>query len=120
MRIDFILFIDFFILTSLGVTLLRFLPTQNTIIVFISDTIGNIGGILAASFLFIWYKDFHTIKPRVWVIFSVFVGFEAYELIQILLPWATFDVNDMIGTLIGALIALILNLLIVKYCLHNR
>ena len=118
--IDFILFITFFILTSLGVALLRFLPIQNTIIVFVGDTLGNMVGVLVASSLFIWYKGYYTIKPRIRVIFSVFVGFEVYELIQILLPWATFDVHDMIGTLLGTLIAIVINVLIVGFCLKNK
>lgn len=119
-NIDLILFIVFLILTTVGVALMRSLPLHNKIIGFISDTAANIGGVLVASSLFIWLKGYRTYKLRIRVILAVCFGFIVYELIQIFLPWATFDVNDMLGTLLGALIAIGINLMVVVFCFNKR
>ena len=111
---DLFLFIAFFILTSLGVTLMMFLPHHNATMGFIHDTSANTGGVLTISSLFIWFKDYRTIKPRIWGILSVGLGLAAYEFIQIFLPWATFDFHDILGTLIGTVIAIGINLMVVS------
>ena len=113
-RIDFILFIIFFILTSFGLFLLKFSSPHGGAINFIKDTLGNIGGVLAASSLFIWYQNYNTISNRIIIISSVSVGFIIYELIQKFIPWATFDIRDILATLIGALIAILVNTIVFK------
>lgn len=114
-RIDFILFIIFLTLTSFGLILLKFISLQGGAIIFIKDTLGNIGGVLAASSLFIWYKNYNTISNRIIVISSVSIGFIIYELIQKFIPWATFDNRDILGTLFGAVISIILNIVVIRF-----
>ena len=113
-RIDFILFIIFLIFTSFGLFLLKFISLQGGAINFIKDTLGNIGGVLTASSLFIWYQNYNTISNRIIVISSASVGFIIYELIQKFIPWATFDIRDILATFIGALIAILVNTIVIK------
>lgn len=54
------------------------------------------------------------------VAFSFFLFFESYKLIQIFLKCGTSALRDVMGTVIGALLDLIINVLIVIFCLNSR
>ncbi|TAL71186.1 MAG: hypothetical protein EPN88_05915 [Bacteroidetes bacterium] len=110
--IDLLISLIFFVITSIGL-LLRSLQFDSNLLRFIVNSLGNIGGVIVCSFLFIWWVKESSLKKRELVIFSVGVGLIIYEFLQIVIPWQTFDVKDIIGTLIGVIIASIMNLLIV-------
>jgi Co/Zn/Cd efflux system component len=113
-NIDLILFIVFLVITSLGLIFLKMIPFQSEMLSFLKDTLGNIGGVLAASSLFICYQNYDKISSRIIVIASVSVGFIIYELIQKFISWATFDIRDILATFIGALIAILVNIIVIK------
>ena len=118
-RSDLVIFLAFLIITTIGLYC-RNLLNNNEKIRFIGDTIGNIGGVIVASFLFFWLAKESVFKKRVIIIFSVGLGFIIYEFLQVIIPWQTFDINDIYGTLIGVLIASIINILTIVSRNNNR
>jgi len=110
-RRDLFIFIISLIITSLGLVFRNFLH-YNDIVWFVSDTLGNIGGVIVGSYLFFWWAKESNFKRRMVIIFSVGFGLVVYEFLQIFLPWQTFDVKDILGTFIGVLIASIINILV--------
>lgn len=111
-RLDLLIFLGVFIITSIGL-LFRNLQIDNLIMRFIIDSLGNIGGVIVCSFLFIWWVKESNFKKREIIVLSVGLGLIIYEFLQIVIPWQTFDVKDIFGTLIGVIIASIINLLII-------
>lgn len=116
---DFILFIAFLIITSLGIVVLRSMELDGNLFQFLRDSLGNIGGVITCTFLFIWYDKYFKAKTynflsRLIVTLCVFIGMIIYEIIQNLLPWATFDGKDILGSLVGAVIAIIINVFVVS------
>ena len=125
-NIDFILFIVFITITSFGILLLRSLDLRGNTIQFIRDSSGNIGGEITCTFLFIWYNKYFKAKTdslhsRLIVTLCVFIGMIIYEIVQIFLPWTTFDIKDLWGSLIGAIIAIIINSFVIlkRNCFNN-
>jgi len=108
-RIDLSIFFVFFIITSIGL-LFRNLIHYYDKVQFIEDSLGNIGGVIVSSFLFFWWVKESSFKKREIIIFSVGLGLIIYEVLQVLIPWQTFDMNDILGTLIGIIIASIINI----------
>ncbi len=75
------------------------------------DTIGNSGG--AVTQIFLMLAVMHcSLLQSLRVIGFVVVGYSAYEVLQPVLPKGTFDINDIIGTVVGGLISLALVLLL--------
>jgi hypothetical protein len=75
------------------------------------DTIGNSGGAVTQIFLMLAVMHCSFVQS-LRVIGFVVVGYSAYELLQPILPKGTFDINDIIGTVVGGLISLVLILLL--------
>jgi hypothetical protein len=111
-RIDLVIFIFFFIITSIGLLFRNFL-NYNDVVQFAVDCLGNIGGVIVGSYLFIWWSKEFGLKNREIIILSVGLGLVIYEFLQKIIPWQTFDIKDIFGTLIGVLIATLINILIV-------
>lgn len=116
---DLVIFLFFLIITTIGL-FCRNLLNNNEGVRFIGDTIGNIGGVIVASFLFFWLAKESVFNKREIIIFSVGLGFIIYEFLQVIIPWQTFDVNDIFGTFIGVLIASIINILTIICRNKNR
>lgn len=108
---DFLVFLVFLIITSIGL-LFRRSFNQDNLIQFIGDCFGNIGGVIVGSYLFIWWAKETRFRKREIIIFSVSIGLVVYEFLQILIPWQTFDIKDIFGTLIGFTIASLINILV--------
>lgn len=113
-RIDIFIFLGFLIITSIGLLFRNLLHFSDNVR-FIGDSLGNIGGVIVGSFFFFWCVKESSFKKREIIIFSVGLGLIIYEFLQILIPWQTFDVNDVFGSLIGVVIASIINILIVVF-----
>jgi hypothetical protein len=111
-RIDLVIFIFFFIITSIGLLFSNFI-NYNDVVQFAVDCLGNIGGVIVGSYLFIWWSKEFGLKNREIIILSVGLGLVIYEFLQKIIPWQTFDIKDIFGTLIGVLIATLINILIV-------
>lgn len=110
-RIDLFISLIFLIITTIGL-FLRHLQPENNVLRFIIESQGNIGGVIVGSFLFIWWVNESSLKKREIIVFSVGFGLIIYEFIQLIIPWQTFDIIDIYGTLLGVAIATILNLFI--------
>jgi hypothetical protein len=114
-KADFFIFLFFFIVTSIGLLFKSLITTNDIILQFIKDSWGNIGGVVVGSFFYFWWvKESKFIKREI-IIFSVSIGLIIYEFLQVLIPWQTFDIIDIFGTIIGGLVASIANLLILLY-----
>jgi hypothetical protein len=115
---DLRLFAISFIFVSILIVVSRFVYSFNDVILFIKDTLGNIGGVPVAAFFFIWYSNYSdkrpdTFKKRFTIILAVTVGIIFYEVLQKVLPWMTFDLKDIYGSLIGFTIAILLNMILI-------
>jgi len=110
-QIDILVFIMSLIVTTI-VVFMKYLISQNIILLFIVNSFGNIGGVVVGSFLFFWWKKESSFVKREVIILSVGIGLIIYELLQIFIPWQTYDVNDILGSLIGVLVASLINLLL--------
>ncbi len=111
---DFLVFLVSSLITSLGFLLIDFLDQSNFLSI-LNETLGNSGSVPAASFLFMCWTGESSFKKRETIIISVGLGFAIYEFLQIIIPWSTFDVNDLIGTLAGVVLASVINLIIVLW-----
>jgi hypothetical protein len=108
-HIDLVVFIMSLIVTTI-VVFMKYLIFQNIILLFIVNSFGNIGGVVVGSFLFFWWKKEPSFVNREVIILSVGIGLIIYELLQIFIPWQTYDVNDILGSLIGVVVASLINL----------
>lgn len=115
-RIDLLISLIFFIITSLGL-LIRKLHFTDKLLKLTVDSQSNICGVIVCSFLFIWWSRKSSLSDREKIVISVGIGLIIYEFIQILIPWQTFDINDILATLIGVIVASLINLLL--YLLKN-
>ena len=110
-QIDLFICVTFLIITTIGI-IFRFLFQFNTILQYIGNSLGNIGGVIVISYLFFWWIKEVRFWERKRIILYVGAGLIVYEFIQVFIPWQTFDVQDLIGTLIGSVIAFLLDGLI--------
>lgn len=74
----------------------------------LADMHTNIGAVIVASFLFMGYMKYDSTQDDMKVILSCVLGFSVYELIQVTSLIGTFDVKDLLGTIIGGALAYIL------------
>lgn len=82
------------------------------------DSIGNSGGAVVQIFftLAVLHSNF---RQGLRVVAFIVVGYIGYEFLQPVLPKGTFDPNDIIGTIVGGAIALVL-LVVLKAVLGDR
>jgi glycopeptide antibiotics resistance protein len=113
-QVDLYIFIFFFVLTSFP-TIFRVFFNSSQLLHFIKDSLGNLGGVIVGSFLFFYLAKEASLRKRQIIILSVGLGFSIYEVLQILIPWQTFDINDIIGTFAGIILASGTNLIIVLW-----
>jgi len=117
--IYFITFLLSFMFTEFGREIYRPFIYKNNINDFgIADSIGNVGGIVAQVFFMLATLN-STMKKGIRLIVFVVFGYILYEIIQPILPRGTFDWLDIYGTIIGAVICLLIFLLI-KQFMHNK
>lgn len=114
---DLRLFAILLIFVSFLFAILRFVYSSNDVILFFKDTLGNIGGVPVAAFFFIWYSNYSdkrpdTFKKRFTITLAVTIGIIIYEVLQKVLPWMTFDLRDIYGSLIGFAIAILFNMIL--------
>ena len=117
--IYFITFLLSFMFTEFGLEIYPPFIYKNNINDFgIADSIGNVGGIVAQVFFMLATLN-STVKKGIRLIVFVVFGYILYEIIQPILPRGTFDWLDIYGTIIGAVICLLIFLLI-KQFMHNK
>ena len=117
-QIDLFVWIIFLIITTFGI-IFRFYLHFNNILQFIGNSLGNIGGVIVISYLFFWWIKEGGFWERKKIILYVGVGLIVYEFIQVFIPWQTFDIQDILGTFIGVLIASFLDALIFIFIIKN-
>jgi hypothetical protein len=116
-QVDLFIFLLFLVITTGGL-LIRGILLFNGNTYFILNSLGNIGGVIVGSYLFFWWRKESSFKKREIIIFSVGLGFTIYEFIQVVIPWQTYDLNDILGTLLGIIIASIINVLVIAVWKH--
>jgi hypothetical protein len=109
-KTDIIIFLCFLLITSFGLLFRKMFIYSNEIRVLV-DSLGNIGGVIVASFLFFYLANESKFRERELIILYVGFGLVIYEFLQILIPWQTFDLKDIWGTLFGVIIASVINIL---------
>lgn len=110
------LFVLSFLLTEIGRYVYRPFIYNNKIDDWgLADSIGNWGGILVQIFFGLSIINPSKKKGIRLILFFV-LGYIAYEIIQPILPKGTFDWKDIYGTLIGALLGLLIYLTINWLC----
>jgi xanthine/uracil permease len=113
--IDFIIFIISILLVSIiSVIGIIFPNPVNGIFQFILDTNGNIGGTIVASFFMNCFYKNNSLRNRIIIALSTGFGLIIYEFLQLFTNWQTFDLKDIIGSSIGTIISISINILIFK------
>ena len=85
----------------------------------IADSIGNLGGIIVQVFLGLTF--FNSPKKKgIRLIIFFGLGYILYEIVQPYLPKGVFDWNDIYGTIIGSIFAVIIFLLIHGFVKDNK
>jgi glycopeptide antibiotics resistance protein len=74
----------------------------------LADMHTNIGAVIVAAFLFMGYMKYDNAQDELKVILGCVLGFSVYELVQATSLIGTFDVKDLLGTIIGGALAYIL------------
>lgn len=93
------------LLISIGGTIYRNYIYSNNIYDYgFADMHTNIGAVIAGSFLFMGYKKYDNQIDDLKMILSATLGFIAYEFIQMTDLMGTFDVLDIVGSVMGAII----------------
>lgn len=72
----------------------------------LADMHTNIGAVIACSFLFMGYEKYENQTDDLKGIIAATMGFVIYEFIQMTDLIGTFDVLDIIGSIIGGIITL--------------
>ena len=116
----FLMSLFFFLITEIGRNIYRPYIYKNHIDDFgIADSIGNLGGILVQIFFGLAMFNSQLIKSIRLITFFI-LGYILYEIIQPILPRGVFDWQDIYGTLIGGIIAVLLLFLLHKVIKKNR
>jgi len=116
----FLMSLFFFLITEIGRNIYRPYIYKNLIDDFgIADSIGNLGGILVQIFFGLAVFNSQLIKSIRLITFFI-LGYILYEIIQPILPRGVFDWQDIYGTLIGGIIAVLLLFLLHKVIKNNR
>lgn len=116
----FLMSLFFFLITEIGRNIYRPYIYKNHIDDFgIANSIGNLGGILVQIFFGIAVFNSQMIKSIRLIIFFI-LGYILYELIQPILPRGVFDWQDIIGTLIGGIIAVLMLFLLQRVIKKNH
>ena len=116
----FLMSLFFFLITEIGRNIYRPYIYKNHIDDFgIADSIGNLGGILVQIFFGLAVFNSRLIKSIRLITFFI-LGYILYELIQPILPRGVFDWQDIYGTLIGGIIAVLLIFILHKVIKQNR
>ena len=102
------LFITFF----LGTAYRSYIYNNNINDYGLADVHPNICAVIVASFLFMGWVKYKSYREELKVIIGVTLGFIIYEFIQSVTSTGIYDWKDVIGTLIGALMTLIIHKLI--------
>ena len=103
-----IAFVGCFIATEIGRKVYRPFIYRNHIDDWgIADSIGNSLGRLAQIFLYLGLTN-ATQKESYRIIAFVTVGYIVYEIVQPILPRGTFDMKDVIATVVAGLLATVL------------
>ena len=89
--------------------LINYLGEFPNIVSKIINSSGNIGGVIIASLLF--YLVVKTNYSFYLLSTFVAIGFVCYEFLQIVIPWQTFDILDIIGSIVGLILACLLHLI---------
>lgn len=112
--IDFKLFVAFLIVLMI-VTIAAAIWNNhpNPVIRFLLLTKGNTIGVIIGSFFFTSLQDHNSLKRRIMIVGAVVTGLIIYEFMQRVIPWQTYDPNDILGSLAGGIIAIIINIVIV-------
>ena len=87
------------------------ISVNNRFAIFFYEAYGNIGGTTIAALFFIIISKQHKFKQKINITFSAAIGLIIYEFIQKFLPWQTFDMNDILGTLVGIFLTILIILL---------
>jgi hypothetical protein len=115
------LFFIFLIITSAMSTIYRSYVYSNSINdCALADIFPNVGAVITASFLFMGQAKYEEYKDELRVILVSVLGFILYEFIQIIFPISTFDWKDIVGTIIGGIITILIHkFLTTKFDLKN-
>lgn len=112
----------YYIISTITLFLTFFLGTAYRLYIYknmlndygLADVHPNICAVIVAAFLFMGWAKYKTYREELKVIICVTLGFIIYELIQPVTGTGIYDWKDVIGTLIGAFITLVIHKLIVK------
>ena len=119
-RIDLNFFIGFLLLTLIMGLFISSSHPQYTLMRFISESFGNIGGVIVASFFFNCFLDKVSFLNRIIIAVTTGLGLIIYEFLQKWIPWQTFDVYDILGTLVGIIITIFLNGLVLIFLMFKK
>jgi len=106
--IDFKLFIGFFLVTF-TMSILNINQSSLLSLNFITGSFGNIGGVIVASFLFNCFSEKTEFIDRSIISLAAGTGLFVYEFLQKWIPLRTFDKNDLLGSFIGVIFAILIN-----------
>ena len=109
-----------FVITEVGRDIYRpFIYANDINDMGIADSIGNLGGIFVQIFLALAILN-SPLKKGIRLILFFTIGYIVYEFIQPILPRGVFDWNDILGTVIGGFLGMVLFLLINKIITKNN
>jgi uncharacterized membrane protein len=80
----------------------------------LADVHTNIGAVVVASFLFMGYAKYTTYYDELRVILGTSLGFIIYEFIQITPLIGTFDWGDVLGTIVGGLLSVVIHWIVIR------
>ena len=95
-----------FIILVLIILILDFLPlkTNKGIFRILSNSMGNIAGTGVATLFFILISNETRLRKMIVIAIMCALGLIIYEVLQLILPWQVFDIQDIIATFTGLLL----------------
>lgn len=82
---------------------------------YIADTLPNSCGLICANFLFLWQLKNKHLKSILWMPIWTGASFIVYEILQWVLPWQTFDLKDIVASLLMIPILTGINYFLYRY-----
>ena len=95
-----------FIILVLIILVLDFLPlkTNKGIFRILFNSMGNIAGTGVATLFFILISNETRLRKMIVIAIMCALGLIIYEVLQLILPWQVFDIQDIIATFTGLLL----------------
>lgn len=87
---------------------------------YLADTAANFFGFFPLNFLFLLVAGNSISRQNFMIPLGIAIGFILYEIIQLFMPWQTFDYYDIFATVLAMAVCMLINIMLGFYSKIRR